>query len=215
MWPRCWTHGPKGKPTGPADPRRSAASSNAPSLPSLLRRALAARARPKAAEMASHEINKLGDKSATDEERATRKRRLISGPKSFAACGGNECCKRTLIRGSTNFAISAPICPSRKADHRAELTEAVSGSWSACASAGGYRPINEFFIHGTASSSSIVRMTCLCSMPSHWIQRDQPIAACSPHQIRNICGAFLGRADSMKRSSRRSSNSGCVFVSPS
>jgi hypothetical protein len=38
---------------------------------------------PKAAEMASHEINKLGDKSATDEERATRKRRLISGPKEF------------------------------------------------------------------------------------------------------------------------------------
>ena len=38
---------------------------------------------PKAAEMASHEINKLGDKSATDEERASRKRRLISGPKEF------------------------------------------------------------------------------------------------------------------------------------
>ena len=37
----------------------------------------------KAAEMASHEINKLGDKSATDQERATRKRRLISGPKEF------------------------------------------------------------------------------------------------------------------------------------
>jgi hypothetical protein len=33
--------------------------------------------------MASHEINKLGDKSATDEERAVRKRRLISGPKEF------------------------------------------------------------------------------------------------------------------------------------
>jgi hypothetical protein len=38
---------------------------------------------PKAAEMGSHEINKLGDKSATDEQRATRKRRLISGPKEF------------------------------------------------------------------------------------------------------------------------------------
>ena len=38
---------------------------------------------PKAAEMASHEINKVGDKSATDEERAARKRRLISGPKEF------------------------------------------------------------------------------------------------------------------------------------
>ena len=38
---------------------------------------------PKAADMASYEINKLGDNSATDEERATRKRRLISGPKEF------------------------------------------------------------------------------------------------------------------------------------
>ena len=38
---------------------------------------------PKAAEMASREINKLDDKSATDEERTTRKRRLISGPKEF------------------------------------------------------------------------------------------------------------------------------------
>lgn len=38
---------------------------------------------PKAAEMASREINKLGDETATDEERATRKRRLISGPKEF------------------------------------------------------------------------------------------------------------------------------------
>ena len=43
---------------------------------------------PKAAEMASHEINKLGDKSATDEERATRKRRLISGPKEFRGMRG-------------------------------------------------------------------------------------------------------------------------------
>ena len=48
---------------------------------------------PKAAEMASHEINKLGDKSATDEERATRKRRLISGPKEF----------RGMRRGSGQF----------------------------------------------------------------------------------------------------------------
>jgi hypothetical protein len=34
---------------------------------------------PKAAEMASREINKLGDEAATDEERARRKRTLISG----------------------------------------------------------------------------------------------------------------------------------------
>jgi len=37
----------------------------------------------KASEMASREIDRLGDPSATDEERQLRKRRLISGPKEF------------------------------------------------------------------------------------------------------------------------------------
>ena len=37
----------------------------------------------KAAEMASEEIDRLGDVSATDEERQMRKRRLIKGPKEF------------------------------------------------------------------------------------------------------------------------------------
>jgi len=37
----------------------------------------------KAAEMASEEIDRLGDPSATDEERQLRKRRLIRGPKEF------------------------------------------------------------------------------------------------------------------------------------
>ncbi len=36
-----------------------------------------------AAEMASHEIDLLGDPSASDEERQVRKRRLIKGPKEF------------------------------------------------------------------------------------------------------------------------------------
>jgi hypothetical protein len=36
-----------------------------------------------AAEMASQEIDRLGDPSATDEERQLRKRRLIKGPKEF------------------------------------------------------------------------------------------------------------------------------------
>ena len=36
-----------------------------------------------AAEMASHEIDLLGDPLATDEERQLRKRRLIKGPKEF------------------------------------------------------------------------------------------------------------------------------------
>ena len=37
----------------------------------------------KAAEMASQEIDRLGDPSASDEERQLRKRRLIKGPKEF------------------------------------------------------------------------------------------------------------------------------------
>jgi hypothetical protein len=36
-----------------------------------------------AAEMAGHEIDRLGDPSATDEERQLRKRRLIRGPREF------------------------------------------------------------------------------------------------------------------------------------
>jgi transcriptional regulator with XRE-family HTH domain len=38
---------------------------------------------PKAAEMAAREIDQLDDKSATGEQRASRKRRLIAGPKEF------------------------------------------------------------------------------------------------------------------------------------
>jgi hypothetical protein len=37
----------------------------------------------KAAELADREIDRLGDKAATGEERASRKRRLIAGPKEF------------------------------------------------------------------------------------------------------------------------------------
>jgi hypothetical protein len=37
----------------------------------------------KAAELAAREINQLGDPSAAPEERASRKRRLIAGPKEF------------------------------------------------------------------------------------------------------------------------------------
>jgi len=38
---------------------------------------------PKAADMASREIDRLGDRTATNEERADRKRKLILGPKEF------------------------------------------------------------------------------------------------------------------------------------
>ena len=45
--------------------------------------------RRKAAELASREIDRLGDQPATAEDRATRKRRLIKGPKEFRDVRGN------------------------------------------------------------------------------------------------------------------------------
>lgn len=41
------------------------------------------KAAAKAAKMAGQEIDRLGDRSATDEQRASRKRRLLKGPKEF------------------------------------------------------------------------------------------------------------------------------------
>src|ERR1700730_13447113 len=62
-------------------------------------------------------------------------------------------------------------------------------------------------------TSSIVRMTCLCSMPSHWIRVTsllQPVV-----RIRSVISAAHSSGEPiMKRSSMRSSNSGCVFASP-
>lgn len=43
----------------------------------------------KAAEMAGHEIDRLGDQAATGEERALRKRRLIKGPREFRDIRGD------------------------------------------------------------------------------------------------------------------------------
>jgi len=40
-------------------------------------------AKRKAAKMAGREIDRLGDQTATREERARRKRRLIKGPREF------------------------------------------------------------------------------------------------------------------------------------
>jgi hypothetical protein len=75
--------------------RWAASQKDAPSRPEAIRRlvelglvsAPRAGVRPekaaKAAEMASLEIDRLSDPSATDEERQLRKRRLIKGPKEF------------------------------------------------------------------------------------------------------------------------------------
>jgi ribosomal protein S27E len=44
----------------------------------------------KAREMASQEIDRLSDPSATEEERQRRKRRLLKGPKEFRGVRGNR-----------------------------------------------------------------------------------------------------------------------------
>ncbi len=46
-------------------------------------RRISKRAKRKAAEMAGQEIDRLGDRAATGEERARRKRQLIKGPREF------------------------------------------------------------------------------------------------------------------------------------
>jgi hypothetical protein len=69
----------------------------------LLEQALAAAApagpakagsRRKAAEMAGRAVDQLGDQTATVEERAQRKRRLIKGPREFRDVRGDQPTKR-------------------------------------------------------------------------------------------------------------------------
>jgi hypothetical protein len=47
-------------------------------------------AKRKAAELAAREIDRLGDHGLTSEEKATRKRRLIKGPKEFRDVRGHQ-----------------------------------------------------------------------------------------------------------------------------
>jgi hypothetical protein len=47
------------------------------------------KAASKASEMAGRQIDKIGDPSATDEERQLRKRRLLKGPREFRDLRGN------------------------------------------------------------------------------------------------------------------------------
>jgi hypothetical protein len=47
------------------------------------------KAASKASDMAGQQIDKLGDSSATDEERQQRKRRLLKGPKEFRDMRGD------------------------------------------------------------------------------------------------------------------------------
>jgi hypothetical protein len=48
------------------------------------------KAASKASEMAGRQIDKIGDPSATDEERQLRKRRLLKGPREFRDMRGNR-----------------------------------------------------------------------------------------------------------------------------
>jgi hypothetical protein len=50
---------------------------------------LGRKATAKASDMAAREIDRLGDRSATDDERASRKRRLLKGPKEFRDIRGD------------------------------------------------------------------------------------------------------------------------------
>ena len=74
-----WAASQKDDPSRPEAVRRLVELGLAIAQPARMRTKKAAQA----AEMASHEIDRLGDPSATDEERQLRKRRLIRGPKEF------------------------------------------------------------------------------------------------------------------------------------
>jgi ribosomal protein S27E len=58
--------------------------------PSAYRPSVRSKRAAKAREMASQEIDRMSDPSATDEERQRRKRRLLKGPKEFRDIRGNR-----------------------------------------------------------------------------------------------------------------------------
>lgn len=60
-----------------------------PSADKARKQAVRKRSQRKAAEMAGREIDRLGDQSATHDERAQRKRRLIKGPREFRHVRGD------------------------------------------------------------------------------------------------------------------------------
>ena len=74
-----WAAKQSDKPTRPEAIRRLVELG----LASTERAGAGAKKAAKASEMASQEIDRLGDPLATDEERQLRKRRLIEGPEEF------------------------------------------------------------------------------------------------------------------------------------
>jgi hypothetical protein len=57
--------------------------------PNTRKGAVRKRSQRKAADLAAREIDRLGDRAATSEERAKRKRRLIKGPREFRHLRGD------------------------------------------------------------------------------------------------------------------------------
>jgi hypothetical protein len=71
---------PKPRPSRPEAIRRLVDLGLAVTQPSRQR---SPNSRSKALNLAGHQIDKLGDSSATDDERQQRKRQLLKGPKEF------------------------------------------------------------------------------------------------------------------------------------
>jgi hypothetical protein len=82
----AWIAYQEDKPSRPEAIRRLVALSLRQVKPS---RELGKKATAKASDMAGKEIDRMGDKSATNDERASRKRRLLKGPKEFREMRGD------------------------------------------------------------------------------------------------------------------------------
>jgi hypothetical protein len=96
-----WAHSQKDNPSRPEAIRRlldlalAKTSTELRTEPDSPHRAgMRAKKAADASEMASHELNRMGDPSATDEERQLRKRRLMKGPKEFRDIRNNARTKR-------------------------------------------------------------------------------------------------------------------------
>jgi hypothetical protein len=57
-------------------------------------RAMSKKSSAEASAMAGNQIDRMGDKGATDEQRASRKRRLLKGPKEFRDMRGDQAKRR-------------------------------------------------------------------------------------------------------------------------
>ena len=82
-----WRNTQSDNPSRPEAIRRLVEQALGAATPS---RSVKAGSKRKAAEMAGRAIDQLGDQTATVEERAHRKRRLIKGPREFRDVRGDQ-----------------------------------------------------------------------------------------------------------------------------